>query len=85
MSYASILVSYGLESFVLESKAVGVSGFIVPDLPFDSNEGLIDFAEAQGLLYIPVITTSMSEERLERILIVVLPWFIVQFVKVLRE
>ncbi|HPY52921.1 MAG TPA: tryptophan synthase subunit alpha [Treponemataceae bacterium] len=68
MSYASILVSYGLESFVLESKAVGVSGFIVPDLPFDSNEGLIDFAEAQGLLYIPVITTSMSEERLERIL-----------------
>lgn len=67
MSYASVVYSYGIEKFVTEAKAAGVQGFIIPDLPFDSDEGIISFAEKKELLYIPVITPYMSEERLQRI------------------
>lgn len=67
MSYASVLFSFGITEFVKKAKNSGVKGFIVPDLPFDSDEGLILVSEKEGLLYIPVITPNMSEERLQRI------------------
>lgn len=67
MSYASVVYSYGIEKFVIDAKETGVQGFIVPDLPFDNDEGLISFAEKKELLYIPVITPNMSGERLQRI------------------
>lgn len=67
MSYASVVFSFGIHSFVDEAKKAGVQGFIIPDLPFDSDDGLIAYSEKKGLLYIPVITPNMSEERLQRI------------------
>lgn len=68
MSYANPILSIGIESFCAELKKVGVSGLIVPDLPFDSKEGeeLRVSAEKHGLDLIQVVSVSMSLDRLKK-------------------
>jgi tryptophan synthase alpha chain len=65
MSYASIPVRRGVERFVREATEAGASGFIVPDLPPDSDEGLYEIARAYGAPAVPVLVAGMAEQRIE--------------------
>ncbi|MFO7850173.1 MAG: tryptophan synthase subunit alpha, partial [Spirochaetia bacterium] len=65
MSYASIVYARGTERFAAAAAQSGASGLIVPDLPFDRDEGLQEAAEAAGLSAVPVVVPGMSESRLE--------------------
>src|SRR3989344_5105346 len=47
MSYANPVFRYGIFEFVSDAKEAGVSGLIIPDLPFDSEEGRAVLAEVQ--------------------------------------
>jgi len=67
MTYASLAYARGIEQFVQDSKAAGVSGLIIPDLPFDSDEGLGLACRKAGIAQIPVAAPSMADIRLERI------------------
>ncbi len=65
MTYASIVVTPGVESFVRTLARRGVSGIIVPDLPFDADEGLDAACRREGTITaIPVAAPSMRAERL---------------------
>ena len=64
MSYANLLFTRGMESFLLTSREAGASGVIVPDLPPDSDEGLYRIAERLDIHAMPVLSPSMSAERL---------------------
>ncbi|MEJ5189371.1 tryptophan synthase subunit alpha [Treponema sp. J25] len=66
MAYASLVVTPGVEQFVHMMAQRGVMGLIVPDLPFDRDEGLAEACAHQGLVSIPVAAPSMRSERLER-------------------
>lgn len=67
MTYASLVISRGVDRFCRDAAAAGASGVIVPDLPVDSDEGLWKAAEKAGLTVIPVIVPTTSEERLQKI------------------
>lgn len=74
MAYASLVVTPGIPTFVDAAKRAGVSGLIVPDLPFDDDQGLYEACLAAGLDSIPVAAPSMKSERLAQMAALGRPW-----------
>ncbi len=64
MAYASLVATPGADAFVATAKRAGVTGLIVPDLPFDADEGLAQACVRSGLVSVPVAAPSMRRERL---------------------
>ena len=67
MSYGSLIYTPGVENFCKRAAATGVTGMIIPDLPFDNDEGLAAVCRANGMENIPVAAPSMSPERLSKL------------------
>lgn len=67
MSYGSLVYTPGVENFCKRAAAAGVTGMIIPDLPFDYDEGLTAACCANGMENIPVAAPSMSPERLSKL------------------
>lgn len=67
MSYASLIYTPGVENFCKKAAAVGVKGMIIPDLPFDNDEGLTKACTQNNMINIPVAAPSMSKERLSKL------------------
>ena len=68
MSYASIVVTKGVDAFTVRAKQAGVTGLIIPDLAPGADEGLYAAGTKHGLIIVPVIVPSVPKERLEVIL-----------------
>lgn len=66
MTYASLAYAPGVENFIKKAKEVGVKGVIIPDLPFDQDEGLIAACQKHEIACIPVAAPSMTKERLHK-------------------
>ena len=66
MSYGSLIYTPGVKAFCKKASRVGVKGMIIPDLPFDFDEGLTEACKENGMINIPVAAPSMSKERLEK-------------------
>lgn len=49
MSYCNILYKYGFQAFAEKSKAIGIQGAIVPDLPPEEADEYIIAMKSQGL------------------------------------
>lgn len=67
MSYGSLVYTPGVENFCKRAAAAGVTGMIIPDLPFDNDEGLTAACRTNGMENIPVAAPSMSPERLSKL------------------
>lgn len=67
MSYGSLVYTPGVSDFCKRAAAAGVKGMIIPDLPFDHDEGLTDACKENGMINIPVAAPSMSDERLDKL------------------
>jgi tryptophan synthase alpha chain len=67
MSYMNPLLAYGLAALAKKSAAVGVCGFIVPDLPFDESEELRAALAPHGLALVQMVTPVTPPERLARV------------------
>jgi tryptophan synthase alpha chain len=67
MSYANPIMSIGIDAFCARIAQSGAHGLIVPDLPFDSEEGveLCEATKRYGLSLIQVISPSMNLARLK--------------------
>jgi tryptophan synthase alpha chain len=68
MTYGSLVVRPGVETFLAKAKNSGVAGLIVPDLPYDYDEGLYAAGEKAGIHIAPVIVPGTSEDRTQHIL-----------------
>lgn len=66
MSYSSLIYTPGVKNFCKKAAESGVKGMIIPDLPFDCDEGLTQACNENGMENIPVAAPSMSRERLEK-------------------
>ncbi len=64
MSYLNPLLSFGLEALPGAAVAAGVSGFIVPDLPFEESHELQQALDREGLALIQMVTPVTPAERL---------------------
>ena len=67
MSYGSLIYTPGVENFCKRAAEAGVTGMIIPDLPFDHDEGLTKACRENGMENIPVAAPSMSKERLSKL------------------
>ncbi len=68
MSYASIVVTKGVDAFAARAQQAGVTGLIIPDLAPGADEGLYAAGREHGLVIVPVIVPSVPKDRLEFIL-----------------
>lgn len=66
MTYGSLAFTPGVENFVKSCYDAGASACIIPDLPFDDDEGLSRACEKYGLENIPVAAPSMTKKRLDK-------------------
>ena len=68
MGYFNPILQYGVETFCLKCKEIGIDGLIIPDLPLDIyNEQYEDLFEASNLINIFLITPQTSDERIQYI------------------
>ena len=67
MSYGSLVYTPGVEAFCARAAEAGVSGMIIPDLPFDHDEGLTAACRANGMVNIPVAAPGMAPDRLAQL------------------
>jgi len=64
MSYLNPLMAYGFDRLPRAARAAGVSGFIVPDLPFEESNEFRAALDAQGLALVQMVTPVTPDERL---------------------
>jgi tryptophan synthase alpha chain len=67
MSYLNPLLQYGYPQLTADAAAVGVCGFIVPDLPFDEGDELRAALQTAGLALVQMVTPVTTPQRLARI------------------
>jgi tryptophan synthase alpha chain len=68
MGYLNPVMQYGFENFCSDCRKTGISGMIIPDLPF--NDYLNEYksvADRYGLKVIMLITPETSDERIRLI------------------
>jgi tryptophan synthase alpha chain len=64
MSYLNPLLAYGWRTLPRDAAAAGVSGFIVPDLPFEESADLNQALEHEGMALVQMVTPVTPPERL---------------------
>jgi tryptophan synthase alpha chain len=67
MCYANPIYARGLERFADQLADAGASGLIVPDLPLEEAEAVLEVCDERGLALVPLIAPTTPEARLERI------------------
>ena len=67
MCYANQVLARGLERFIDMLAERGVSGLIVPDLPFEEAPGAIDACDERGLALVPLVAPTTPDDRLAMI------------------
>jgi tryptophan synthase alpha chain len=67
MVYANLVMARGVERFVDDLVAHGISGLIVPDLPLEESDAARDACEAAGLALVPLVAPTTPDERMARI------------------
>jgi tryptophan synthase alpha chain len=65
MSYLNPLLAFGLERLPRDAAAAGVSGFIVPDLPFEESADLKSALQIEGLALVQMVTPVTPPSRLQ--------------------
>ena len=68
MGYLNPIMQYGFEDFCRDCRTTGISGIIIPDLPFDEYVNTYKLvADIYDLRIIMLITPETSEERIRLI------------------
>ena len=65
MSYLNPLLAFGAKQLPSAAAAAGVSGFIVPDLPFEESGDLKSALDREGLALVQMVTPVTPPARLE--------------------
>lgn len=64
MSYLNPLLAYGLERLPKAAAEAGISGFIVPDLPYEESADLRSALEAHGIALVQFVTPVTPLDRM---------------------
>lgn len=68
LTYFNPIYHMGIEKFIQSSAAAGISGFIIPDLPFDTQESelLFQIAKEHKVDLIHLITPATEKSRIQK-------------------
>jgi tryptophan synthase alpha chain len=67
MCYTNTILARGFERFADMLAGCGVSGMIVPDLPFEEAPAAISACDDRGLALVPLVAPTTPDERLAMI------------------
>lgn len=67
MTYSNLVLSRGVDAFVDDVAASGISGLIVPDLPFEEAPVLREACRAEGIAFVPLVAPTSTDARMEAI------------------
>ena len=67
MSYLNPLLAFGYETLAARASEGGVSGFIVPELPYEESAPLKGCLDAHGLALVQLVTPATPPERLSQL------------------
>lgn len=68
MTYLNPVFRFGIPAFFERAAACGVTGVIIPDLPFEESLQLFDGIARHDIAVIPLVTLTSSPKRIETIL-----------------
>lgn len=66
MTYANVVFSYGIERFARRAKEVGISGLILPDVPYEERDEFSGICEKEGIDLISMVAPT-SKDRIATI------------------
>lgn len=66
-TYYNPILNRGVEQFLKQLAAVGVQGLVVPDLPLEEVEGLLNIAQTVGVEVILLVAPTTPKSRIEAI------------------
>lgn len=64
MSYVNPLIAYGIDKIVRDAKAIGIDGFIIPDLPPEEASLFSGACEREGMALVLFLAPTSNEQRL---------------------
>ncbi len=64
MGYINNMLHYGLEKFVIDFKAAGLDGLIIPDLPHEEAAAMTAICRANDLHLIEFVTPNTVPARI---------------------
>jgi tryptophan synthase alpha chain len=67
MCYVNLVLARGPDAFAEAASEAGVSGLIVPDLPFEEAPEIEQACEAHAIALVPLVAPTTPDERLARI------------------
>lgn len=67
MCYANPILARGAQRVVDSLVAAGISGLIVPDLPFEESSELRQVCDQRGIALVPLVAPTTPDSRLELI------------------
>lgn len=68
MGYYNPILAYGLEAFARDAAGAGVDGLIVPDLPPEESDSLLEACVANRMHLIYLLAPTSTPERVEAVL-----------------
>ncbi len=66
MTYANVVFSYGSERFIARCAECGISGLILPDVPYEEKDEFSRFCRAHGVALISLVAPT-SQQRIAAI------------------
>jgi tryptophan synthase alpha chain len=67
MSYLNPVLAFGIERLARAARDAGISGLIVPDLPYEESTGIRKYLDATGTALVQLVTPVTPGDRLERL------------------
>lgn len=67
MTYINPVLAYGTDKFLLDAKNAGVDGLIIPDLPVDEIEFIVEKIKLNNLDLILLAAPTTPDDRLKKI------------------
>jgi tryptophan synthase alpha chain len=65
MGYFNPVVKYGVERYVVACAQAGVDGFIIPDLPIEESDRILDLCREHGRDLIFMVAPTSTQRRME--------------------
>lgn len=66
MTYANVVFTYGIDRFARRAKEVGISGLILPDVPYEERDEFGSICEKEGIDLISMVAPT-SKDRIATI------------------
>lgn len=66
-TYFNPVLKYGLEKLVKDIKKAGFQGLLIPDLPIEEMDDIIELTQKEGIELVMLVTPTSGAERIKKI------------------